>query len=136
MGDLTANFSTDEFRCKCGCGEVMVSRDLVEGLQVLRNLANAPIRVLSAFRCRKHNAEIGGSDDSQHPKGKASDIEIVGKSLKEMFSLAEMVPVFKGGGIGLYPDNGFIHVDARGKTARWARIIGKYVGIEKALEVL
>jgi hypothetical protein len=50
-----------------------------------------------------------------------------------MYRLAQEVPGFYGGGIGLYPDDGFIHVDVRGHEARWAKVRGQYVGIEEAL---
>lgn len=135
MGDLSANFSTHEFRCKCGCNEVLIHRDLVQGLQRLRQIAASPIHIKSAFRCAKHNAEIGGASKSLHVEGKAADIVIEGKSLKEMYSLAFLIPEFRNGGIGLYPE-GFIHVDVRESPGRWGRINHKYVAIEKVLEGL
>jgi hypothetical protein len=42
---------------------------------------------------------------------------------------------FVDGGLGVYPDSNFIHVDVRGTKARWGRIKGEYVGWEQALPV-
>jgi len=40
------------------------------------------------------------------------------------------VPQFARGGIGAY-DSDFLHVDVRDHRARWARVHGKYVGIQQ-----
>lgn len=135
MGDLTKDFSQHEFKCKCKCDEVVIHRDLLYGLQNLRKIADAKVIIKSAFRCSKHNEAIGGAKNSYHVQGKAADIVIEGKSLKEMYSLAFLIPEFRNGGIGLYPE-GFIHVDVRESPGRWGRINGKYVAIEKVLEGL
>ena len=79
MGDLSQNFSRSEFMCKC-CGEAKVEPGLVAALQELRDLAGAPITVISGYRCPKHNAAVGGAKASQHMLGKAADIVIKGKT--------------------------------------------------------
>ena len=135
MGDLTANFSTSEMRCRCGCSEVLIHRKLVEGLQTLRKISASPIHIKSAYRCAKHNEKIGGAKKSLHLEGKAADIVIEGKTVKDMYSLAFLIPDFRNGGIGIY-DGGFIHVDVRDGIARWGRVNSEYISIEKALEVL
>ncbi len=119
-GDLSPNFDSDEFVCKC-CGEGTVTHKLVWALQQLRDMAGAPITVLSGYRCPKHNKEVGGSENSQHLLGKAADIMIQGLSVPEMAALAEQVQAFGDGGIGTYPDQGFIHVDVREGKARWVK---------------
>ena len=65
-------FSEKEIRCKCGCGAMYVDPDLIISVQAFRNTLcfkyrkDIRIRILSACRCRKHNKDEGGVDDSQH----------------------------------------------------------------------
>lgn len=129
MGDLSRDFSAAEFACPC-CGLRRVSADLVAGLQQLRTLARAPVRVTSGRRCRVHNAAVGGARSSLHVPGEAADVVVAGLTVREMYDLAVRVPLF--GGIGVYPENGFIHVDVRRARARWARVGGQYVGLHEA----
>jgi len=139
MGDLSENFSTSEFRCKCGrCDEngdhIVAAPRLITALQALRSLVSAPIRVNSGFRCPAHNRAVGGSIHSQHLYGKAADIVIHGLSVLEMYEQAQRIPSFKKGGVGIYPAESFVHVDVRGRKARWGRIEGLYVGIDEAIK--
>ena len=131
VGDLQKNFSAFEFECQCGCGESHVSNALLDSLQDLRDLVGVPIAVTSGRRCKAHNKAVGGAKDSQHLFGKAADIKIKGMGVIEMFGFAHAVPAFLRGGIGLYPQDGFIHVDVRGSLARWARIDGEYVPLSR-----
>ena len=138
MGDLSKNFSRREFACHCGCGRDNVSPELVAALQQLRDLAEVPVAVVSGCRCPAHNRAVVGANNSQHlatknQEGQAADVRIEGLGLTEMYRLALEVPGFYGGGIGLYPGDGFMHVDVRGHEARWARVRGIYVEIEEAL---
>lgn len=90
---------------------------LVAGLDALCDLLNAKPFVHSGYRCPSHNAEIGGVSDSQHTLGNAADIALPPKLPREIAQLVEKIPVFDEGGIGLY--SSFVHVDVRGKKARW-----------------
>jgi uncharacterized protein YcbK (DUF882 family) len=123
------HFKQSEMQCHCGCGECDLDQRLLPALEKLRELAGAPIIVNCAYRCAKHNAEAKGVSKSAHLQGRAADIRIKGKTLAEMYDLAEQVPEFKEGGIGVY-DDGFLHVDVRTFPARWARVNGLYVGIK------
>jgi uncharacterized protein YcbK (DUF882 family) len=136
MGDLSPHFDRMELSCRglhCCYGECKVVPQLVQALEQLRVLAGVPIIVHDAYRCPKHNAEVGGVAKSEHPLGMAADIEIVGKTLNEMYQLALKVPAFEEGGIGIYDGKPFIHVDVRGKKARWSRVNGKYLDISALL---
>lgn len=73
-------FQLKEFRCKC-CGQVKVSAALVYWLDQLRRAWSDPIAVNSAFRCLKHNAEVGGAAGSRHLIGCAADIRVHDKAL-------------------------------------------------------
>ena len=122
---LTENFSMDEFECKCGC--VMPEfvkknvQELAENLQVLRNHVGR-LNLTNAYRCKYHNADVGGAVNSQHPKGKAADIKSRDINPKDMAAIVDDLmkcESFKLGGVGIY--NTFTHVDIRGTRARWSK---------------
>lgn len=133
MGDLSKNFSRHEFACRC-CDRAEINQRLVDALQELRDLAGLPVRVTSGYRCSEHNRAIGGATRSQHLLGTAADISVRGMTPTEMYRLAEDVEAFRNGGIGVYPDKGFIHVDVRDGRARWGQLDGKYVALAEALK--
>lgn len=114
---LSENFYRDEFECRCGCGYGMISTRLVQGLQRLRDIIDAPIHVNSGCRCVEHNAAVGGSKKSQHVLGKAADITANFHSPEDLAEIAEDMFEFSDSGIGLY-DN-FLHLDVRNGKARW-----------------
>ncbi len=98
-----------------------MDRDFMIALNQLRLIAGRPIKVNSGYRCAKHNKAVGGASHSQHLVGRAADIVIAGLTLNEMVELAERIDVFHNGGIGVYLQAGFIHVDSRGYRARWKK---------------
>ena len=115
---LSEHFTEDEFACKCGCGFCDVDPRLIAALEHLRKIINAPIHVNSGCRCEKHNASLkGSSPNSQHKLGKAADIVVKGLSPSVVAGIAEAVPEFDSGGIGIYGT--FTHVDVRNGRARW-----------------
>ena len=128
MGDLSSHFSHEELQCRC-CGQLKADSRLLDGLEALRALSRAPVVVHAGYRCARHNAEVGGVPGSEHTLGLAADIHLPGMSLQRMYELASAIPEFAEGGIGVY-DGNFLHVDVRGRRARWARVSGQYVGIE------
>ena len=132
MGDLSPHFSRHELQCRC-CGQLQLDSRLLDGLEALRTLAGVPVVVHAGYRCAKHNREVGGVPNSEHTLGLAADIDLPGVALQRMYELALEVPQFAGGGIGAY-DGGFLHVDVRDHRARWARVGGRYVGIEELVQ--
>jgi uncharacterized protein YcbK (DUF882 family) len=132
MASLSAHFTKEEMACRC-CGDLKIEERLLSGLETLRKIANAAIVVQDAYRCPKHNEEVGGTADSEHTRGLAADVRIPGLSLQEMYDLARKVPEFENGGIGAY-DGGFLHLDVRDHRARWARVRGQYVGIQHLIQ--
>ena len=117
MGDLSKNFSKREFVCRCGCGRFNLSPVLLDALQRFRDYLGVPLHVNSGCRCEKHNAAEGGDKNSMHLYGKAADIWADDISAQDLARLAEVIPEFSNGGIGRYAT--FIHVDVRGRKARW-----------------
>jgi len=117
MGDLSDNFSRHEFKCRCGCGFDTVDAELIKVLEKLRLILGGPrIVISSGCRCQKHNAEIGGSPNSQHLKGKAADIKVE-RVHPDMVAdcLGDSIPDKYG--IGRYIDR--THIDVRSTKARW-----------------
>lgn len=128
---LSANFSSEEFKCP-HCGSFQVDMRLINALEELRKLANKPLKILSGYRCVEHNKAVGGAASSEHTRGMAADVAVPkGMTMNEFYSKAASVPGLNG--IGVYPQEGFIHVDVRAAKARWARIANQYVGIDQGL---
>ena len=116
MGDLSNNFSREEFACSCGCGFNVVDAELLAVLQTMREELDASIHINSSCRCLNHNKEIGGSPKSQHLLGKAADINV--KGCTPLFVQEYLLGKYKGRyGIGSYKS--FTHIDVRGVESRW-----------------
>ncbi len=130
---MTEHFAREEFACPC-CGQAPIAQTLASALEGLRGIVGVAIRINSGYRCEAHNKAIGGEPHSKHCQGIAADISAE-CGWRKLYEAALRIPAISDGGIGLYPDSGlgFIHVDVRPQKARWARIKGRYVGIEQAL---
>ncbi|HIK33001.1 MAG TPA: DUF882 domain-containing protein [Oscillatoriales cyanobacterium M59_W2019_021] len=122
-GDLTANFSLQEFASR---GTPVPSqyranvRRLAQNLQVLRDRLGAPITVTSGYRSPTHNQQVRGATRSQHLLAKAADIQVKGYTPSQVYCAIESL-IRQGkmvqGGLGIYRT--FVHYDIRGSRARW-----------------
>lgn len=112
---LSEHFSEVEFACRC-CGKVKVYPELVQKLEMLRGMAGAPVVITSGYRCAGYNKAAGGVENSYHTFGMAADVWVYAVRPHDLAKMAE-----KAGfdGIGVYPAQGFVHVDVRGYRARW-----------------
>lgn len=122
MGDLSKHFSKVEFRCpcfRCRDREPRVSMQLIEKLEELRTKIDKPIRITSGQRCPEHNREVGGAPLSQHIDGTGCDIAVSGMPYADLLRACE--EVFASGGVGSYTNDGHVHVDVRGRRARWQK---------------
>jgi len=143
MGDLSDNFSESEFKCPC-CGETKIKCKLIIALEELRSSIHKPIKILSGYRCERHNHEIGGARQSRHLISDASDIYVPGLSLMRLVMTALCVKAFENGGIGLYIPykdgnrwrGNFLHVDVRPGAARWGDYKGQRIGFAQAMDLL
>lgn len=127
MGDLSKNFNRHEFECQgkdCCEHSAPVHPELIDGLQILRDMVGHRIDISSGFRCKRHNRKENGSKNSFHTLGMAADIACFDKktgeqiiSPEKLAQLAELVTAFNTGGIGLYKWG--IHVDVREHMTRW-----------------
>lgn len=71
---MTRFFKSKELACPC-CGSCLVDKEALERLDKARFIAGLPFIINSAYRCRKHNEEVGGKNTSEHLSGKAFDIK-------------------------------------------------------------
>ena len=74
-----------------------------------------PLVLLSGYRTRRTNAEVGGSAGNIHGTGQADDYVYEGLSLPENLALAR---AFQVGGLGFYPERGSLHKDV-GPLRSW-----------------
>jgi zinc D-Ala-D-Ala carboxypeptidase len=91
MGDLTKNFSLDEFTAsdtadKLGIDNIPDPYHLVnikrhaEVMQLIRNLIGRSISITSGYRNPAVNKAVGGVPHGDHPMGDASDSRAAGLS--------------------------------------------------------
>ena len=110
---FSEHFAVSEFVCHCcGQGADKIAPRLIELLEKLRaNIGGLPLHINSGYRCSKHNAEVGGVDNSQHLLGTAADVAVPnGLSIEQFKWYVQQLPFDWA---GVYPDSDFIHVDVR-----------------------
>ncbi|MHB0992460.1 MAG: YcbK family protein [Burkholderiales bacterium] len=86
----------------------------------LRLGTSGPIELISGYRSPATNSMLharsgGVAKHSLHMEGIAADIRIPGHDLRE---LHEVAVAMRGGGVGYYPQSGFVHVDV-GRPRYW-----------------
>lgn len=124
-GQLTKNFTIEEFDCKDGTqvplNLVCNVNKLAQNLQALRDHLKEPVFITgSGYRTPSHNKAVGGANESEHLKANAADINVKSKSPRQLANVIEKLIAsgkMEQGGIGVY--KGFVHYDRRGTKARW-----------------
>lgn len=114
--NISKNFTVEEMRCPC-CKTCDMSHEFMIELQRIRDVLGRPFKINSAYRCEKHNKEIGGAATSRHLTGQAVDISIVGWSGQEIHDLIDEISSQLSSGLGLYRSH--LHYDIRAKRAAW-----------------
>jgi len=105
-------------------GQIENLKKLCESiLQPIRNHYDAPVIVSSGFRSPELCIRIGSSIDSQHAKGQAADIQVVGidnkalaKYIKENLDFDQLILEYYKEEEG--PHSGWVHVSYVGKGNR------------------
>jgi len=82
--------------------------------------SNKPFNIISGYRspttnATLHNHSSGVAKKSLHMEGKAIDINLPGRNLSDLHTLAMNL---KQGGVGYYPASNFVHVDV-GRVRSW-----------------
>ena len=105
----------DCFKCHC-CGGLPndgMDQNLID---ILNEAGIEPDEVNCGYRCKEHNAEVGGEENSQHLLGTAADIDT-----SNVEELAQKFEELKADGVGRYSN--FVHIDTRsgriGDDYRW-----------------
>ena len=94
-------------RCRVTGEEVAIDPRLVRILTQLAAAFGRPIQLISGHRTTQAR---GTNETSQHTTGRAADIRIAGVTIEELRRTAIELGA---GGVGLYPEKGFVHVDVR-----------------------
>jgi hypothetical protein len=113
---LSTNFKSTEFDCHGSgcCSSTKIDEKLVEYLQKIRDYFGKAVNINSGYRCKTHNASVGGASQSNHMDGEAADIRIPGKTPLEVAQYAEHIGVL---GIGVYSWG--VHIDTRTSKYFW-----------------
>ena len=82
--------------------------DLLDRLDVLRELVNSPLHITSSFRSESYNKSVGGSTRSQHLKGRAVDLSCNSSTLR-----AKIVKNALDLGLTCGVAKTFVHIDNR-----------------------
>lgn len=121
---LSENFKVKEFACNDGSDTVLISDELVDLLQKIRDHFRVAVTINSGYRTSTYNKKVGGATNSQHVKGTAADIVAKGVDPLTVAQYAEyLMP--NSGGIGVYQT--FTHVDVRTSRSRWDNRSGSEV---------
>ena len=120
---LSPNFRTGEFRCKCGrCKTARIDDVLVAQLQAIRNRFGVSVNITSGYRCAAHNKAVGGDPQSSHMQGMAADIVVTGVTPRRVAEFAESMGVAR---IGLY--DSFVHIGSGDVKRLWLGPSGENV---------
>lgn len=115
---LSTHFKVKEFACGDGSDAVLVAPRLVMVLQSIRSHFGAAVTINSGYRTPQYNAKVGGAAHSQHCYGTAADIVVRGQTPAAVAAYArELMPDW--GGVGVYSQKGFTHIDTREERADW-----------------
>ena len=114
---ITKNFSVNEMKCHCGCGEDSMDMDFMDILQNIREDMNRPLKISSGVRCAEHNSVVSstGITGPHVPRTdgtKASDILISGADALRLVDIARKHGI-SGVGISQRGEHAmrFIHID-------------------------
>lgn len=120
-------FKESEFKCRCGKCQIpegVPSDELIDLLVEIREFFGNRVLINSGYRCEKHNAKVGGAKTSQHTIGSAVDFRVEGVATQIVYH--HCIKMFGDKPLGIAvkinkdnPMGGFVHLDTRGKKARW-----------------
>lgn len=122
--NLTKNFKKEEFDSKDGArmpNDVLNNvQELAKNVQIIRDYVGVPLTINSGYRSPEHNKAVGGVANSEHVKGKASDLSSKQITPNKLYdTILKLIADGKiyNGGVGIY--NTFVHYDIGGKGRRW-----------------
>ena len=102
-------FSHDELACPC-CGQQAMDPVFMDRLMSMRQMLGFPFPVTSGYRCKLHNAEVGGTELSAHLTGHAVDIAVRGE--QALYIVVNALDFgMKGVGVKQHGSSRFVHID-------------------------
>ena len=118
----SAQPALDELRNRLIINGVSMDPRAIDLLCALQHKMGAkrPFQVISGYRSPGTNAWLRAHSDgvaqhSLHMEGKAIDIRMEGASISNLGRAARSL---RAGGVGQYPESGFVHVDV-GRVRHW-----------------
>ena len=90
---LSKNFKVREFRSR-ESEVVLYSERHVKVLQAIRDHYGKPLSLTNSHRTLSHNADVGGSIDSDHLYGKASDMYMSGVAASDLKNVVSKLAGF------------------------------------------
>jgi len=115
---VTEHFMYSDFTCPC-CDRLKIVPGFyrhVSLLEQMRQELRFPIIVTSGYRCKSHNASIGGAPRSWHLLF-ATDVTTEENDAGKLSMIYEKAIMLGFGGIGRYDTH--IHLDLRPEQTRW-----------------
>ena len=115
---VTEHFMYSDFICPC-CDRLRIVPAFYSHISLLEQMRSDlgfDILINSGYRCKDHNAEVGGSPRSWHLIF-ATDIQPEDIDPYKLKALYKMALSMKFGGIGLYET--YLHLDLRPEEVRW-----------------
>lgn len=109
-GKTSKHFRFIEFASK-GNGHICIHRSLVRSIEALRREIGRPVGIMSGYRDKQRNEDVGGASKSQHVFGKAFD------PLNPDIPLSVVLKLKRFSGLGYRTVGGvrmFAHGDVRG----------------------
>ena len=115
---VTEHFMYSDFLCPC-CDRLRIVPAFYSHISLLEQMRedlDFAILINSGYRCKDHNAEVGGAPKSWHLLF-ATDIRPENNDQGNLRALYKMVLSLNFGGIGLYET--YLHLDLRPEPVRW-----------------
>ena len=118
------NFSPNEFRCKhCvtaqwGANDLIISEQLMDVMQSLRDEYDRPMTITSGYRCPLHPVEERKETPGVHSTGMACDVGVSGKDAYDLLKLVCADDRVKGIGVNQKGSKRFIHIDVKEESPR------------------
>mgnify|MGYP003624738535 FL=1 len=118
------NFSPDEFRCQhcvtaqCGANDLVISEQLMDVMQSIRDEYGQSMRITSGYRCPLHPIEERKSLPGVHSTGMACDVGVSGKDAYDLLKLICADDRVKGIGVNQKGNARFLHIDVKEDSPR------------------
>jgi uncharacterized protein YcbK (DUF882 family) len=102
-------FYVDELTCQ-HCNAEGMDKEFMQKIEKLREEADFPFIVTSAYRCTEHPLEAVKSTVGAHTTGRAIDIAVRGRQAHRLLKLA-LKAGFTGIGVQQKGNSRFLHLD-------------------------